>query len=169
MNRQRISTKKMAQTAMLVAMAAAMHWLEGTMPPLFAGMPGVKLGLANVFTLFALQTLGKGEALLVSVLRCGLGLLLTGAPVGTLYAFGGALTSLFMMIMMQKLGFGVLAQSVAGAVTHNTTQGLLAMWLTNTQGLLFYFPVLWIAAIPTGLLIGAACAGMQRALKGMIP
>ena len=132
-------------------------------------MPGVKLGLANVFTLFALQTLGKGEALLVSVLRCGLGLLLTGAPVGTLYAFGGALTSLFMMIMMQKLGFGVLAQSVAGAVTHNTTQGLLAMWLTNTQGLLFYFPVLWITAIPTGLLIGAACAGMQRALKGMIP
>ena len=158
MNRQRISTKKMAQTAMLVAMAAAMHWLEGTMPPLFAGMPGVKLGLANVFTLFALQTLGKGEALLVSVLRCGLGLLLTGAPVGTLYAFGGALTSLFMMIMMQKLGFGVLAQSVAGAVTHNTTQGLL-----------LYFPVLWITAIPTGLLIGAACAGMQRALKGMIP
>ena len=42
MSRQRISTKKMAQTAMLVAMAAAVHWLEGTMPPLFAGMPGVK-------------------------------------------------------------------------------------------------------------------------------
>ncbi|MFR4008980.1 MAG: Gx transporter family protein [Christensenellales bacterium] len=73
-----------------------------------------------------------------------------------------------MMIMMQKLGL-LLAQSVAGAVTHNTTQGLLAMWLTNTQGLLLYFPVLWITAIPTGLLIGAACAGMQRALKGMIP
>ena len=85
--KQTMTTKKLAQTAMLVSMATAVHWLEGVLVPLFPGLPGVKLGLANLFTLYALQTLGRSSAFLISVLRCGLGLLLTGAPVGTLYAF----------------------------------------------------------------------------------
>ncbi|MFR7473302.1 MAG: Gx transporter family protein [Christensenellales bacterium] len=54
-------------------------------------MPGVKLGLANLFTLQYAANAGQSSAFLISVLRCGLGLLLTGAPVGTLYAFAGAM------------------------------------------------------------------------------
>ena len=49
---------------MLVAMATAVHWLEGVLVPLFPGLPGVKLGLANLFTLYALQTLGRSSAFL---------------------------------------------------------------------------------------------------------
>ena len=126
---------------MLVAMAAAMHWLEGTMPPLFAGMPGVKLGLANVFTLFALQTLGKGEALLVSVLRCGLGLLLTGAPVGTLVCF--MLVSVMELIAIKRVTphppkylrvfvKPVLAAAIMGAAAR-AAYGILAGHLGNTM------------------------------------
>lgn len=52
--KQTMTTKKLAQTAMLVAMATAVHWLEGMLVPLFPGLPGVKLGLANLFTLYGL-------------------------------------------------------------------------------------------------------------------
>lgn len=151
---------------MLVAMATAVHWLESVLVPLFPGLPGVKLGLANLFTLYALQTLDRSAAFLISVLRCGLGLLLTGAPVGALYAFSGAMLSYAVMVLIQALSFGPLAQSVLGAVAHNTAQGLMAIWITGTKGLLYYLPILWIAAIPTGLLIGALCIGMQKVWKG---
>lgn len=164
--KQRMTTKDLALTAMLAAMAAAVHWLESMFMPLFPGLPGVKLGLANVFTLYALQTLGKGPALAISVLRCALGLFLTGAPVGTLYAFCGALMSYAVMALLHTLRFGTLAQSVPGALAHVTAQVAAAMWLTGTTGLVYYLPMVWLAAVPTGLLTGAACAGMQKALKG---
>ncbi len=164
--KQKMTTQKLAQMAMLVAMATAVHWLESMMMPIFPGLPGVKLGLANLFTLYALQTLGASAAWTIAILRCGLGLLLIGAPVGAIYAFAGAMISCLVMVVLKTLKFGPLAQSVMGALAHNTAQGMMAMVMTGTRGLIYYFPILWLAAVPTGLFVGLVCIAMQKAMKG---
>jgi heptaprenyl diphosphate synthase len=150
--------KNLTKLAMLVAMASAVHLLEGAFAPLFPAMPGAKLGLANAFTLYALLHMRPKDALLIGVLRCLIGLLIAGTVTGFLYSLAGALLSFLGMLLLMKLKFSVYAVSLAGAVCHNTAQLGVAILLTQTPSLVLYWPWLLLFAIPTGLLI----AGLER-------
>lgn len=164
--RSRISAARLAITAMLVAMALAAQYLESLLPPLVPGVP-VKIGLANVFTLFAFLRLGRTDALVVSVLRALLFLLVTGAVSGGIYALCGtalgfiAMALLFPLVKREKLGTPGL--SVAGAFFFNAGQAL-AGYAAVGNAMLYYLTPMGLLSVPAGLITGFLAAELNRRL-----
>ena len=123
--------------------------------PFFAGIPGIKLGLANLAVLFILETYTWKEAALVSAVRIVVIGFLFGNMFTIIYSLAGAALSLFVMTLMKKSsGFSILGISVAGGVSHNIGQLIVAALIVENTSLLYYAPVLLISGVITGLLIG---------------
>ncbi len=132
-----------------------LHGVERLLPvPQLA--PGVKLGLANIVTLVALNVLPWGDAWLVLVLRSFLGALLGGGASGVLFSLSGGVLSFLVMswlLRYQKL-FSIPAISVAGAFSHNLGQILMAALVVETFNIFVYLPVLAVSALVTGFFTG---------------
>lgn len=149
--------KKLVLMGLLISMALILHYIEVFFPVLVPGVPGAKLGLANIFTLVTLVVFGWREAFIVVILRSILGPLLGGAPTGVLYSMaGGVLSAAVMASLYGILGkrvslFGV---SIAGAVFHNIGQLLVAALLFSNFYLFTYLPIMTIIALPTGFFVG---------------
>lgn len=123
--------------------------------PFFAGIPGIKLGLANLAVLFILETYTWKEAAVVSAVRIVVIGFLFGNMFTIIYSLAGAALSLFVMTLMKKSsGFSILGISVAGGVSHNIGQLMVAALIVENTSLLYYAPVLLISGMITGLLIG---------------
>lgn len=152
---------------MLVALAAALHVGENFLP-LPLPVPGLKLGLANIVTLFVVYCYTLREAMTVAVLRVVIGSLLGGGILGPAFAMGltGAGASCLAMQYVRRHGaavFSPVGVSVIGAVVHNLTQLLVAAVLVQTPGLLYYYwPYLLLFAIPTGVATGVAGMALLR-------
>ena len=148
------SMKRLARYGLLVALAIILSYVESLIPlPFF--MPGMKLGLANIVVLMALYTLRSADAVVISFMRVLLVGILFKNGVSTAYSFGGALLSLFAMILLKKSGkFGITGVSVAGAACHNIGQIAVAAIMLQTSQLAYYLPVLLISAAVTGVIIG---------------
>lgn len=150
-----MNTKKLILTAILTAFALVAFVIEGAIPPL-TPIYGVKLGLANVFTLFALYALGKPYGLAVMLLRILLGNIFTGQLVSFIYSLTGGLLSFLLMILLKR--FFPLKQmwvlSVLCAVTHNIGQLLAAILMMQTLAIAYYLPVLIMSGIIAGAFTG---------------
>ena len=116
----------------------------------------MKLGLANLAVLFVLEKYTWKEAALVSLVRILVVGFLFGNGSGIMYSLAGATLSLTVMVLVKKkAGFSHLGVSVAGGVSHNIGQLLVAIPVTHTIGLLYYYaPALMVSGVVTGLLIG---------------
>lgn len=139
---------------MFAALAMIFGYVEALLP-LSIGIPGVKLGIANIVVVFALYRLRPSEALLINVIR----ILLTGFLFGnlsmTIYSLAGAIFSFFGMLLVKNSGkFSIYGVSVVGGVCHNLGQLLVAMLVLETLALIYYGPVLLICGLVTGILIG---------------
>jgi heptaprenyl diphosphate synthase len=159
------STRRLVYLSLLLAMATALHVLEGLFPiPL--PFPGVKLGLANIITLLVLYLYDLRAGLTVAIARVFLGSLLGGtflAPGFLLGLTGAVVSTLFMALLIKKTDcFSPLGISLAGAVGHNLGQLLMASLLLQNRAIFFYLPFLLLAAIPTGLVTGYI---LQRLLE----
>ena len=155
--KNRIRLKRVALLSVLIALAMVLSYLEALIPPIVA-IPGVKLGLANSITLFALYSLGVADGCAVSVLRVLLSSLLFGNAVGLAYSASGAVLSLLMMILTKRVGiFSSIGVSVVGGVSHNIGQVLCAMAIMETAGLITYLAPLLISGTLAGIAIGAIC------------
>ncbi|HWR44642.1 Gx transporter family protein [Sporomusa sp.] len=153
-------TKRLVLLALLVAMAATLHVVEGWLPVPMP-VPGAKLGLANIISLIALVIFGWHEAIYVAVTRVLIGSLFGGALFGPSFimSMGGALISIIVMTRIQKnygRVFSLVGVSVFGAVAHNVAQVTLAAIIVYSPGLLWYVPYLLLFAVPTGLFTGLA-------------
>lgn len=156
--RTRFSAHRLAEIALLGAMALAVQWLEGLLPPVLPMIP-VRLGLANVFVLFALLRNGRGDALLVTLLRTTLYLLIAGNPMQYLYSLAGALLAfLSMSLLLAPLRSGRISAvglSVAGAFFFNVGQ-LAVGCLAAGSAMLAYLPWMGLLSIPAGMATGAS-------------
>ena len=161
-------TKKITQSAILVALALALSYTERFIPlQLIIPLPGVKLGLANVVTLVALYLLGWKQTLFILLVRCFLGALF-GSLTSLLFSISGGALALCVMALCKKLPFfSVFGISILGAAAHNIGQILGAMLLMNTVYVCAYLPYLLLIGICTGLATGGACAGVLRAWKSV--
>ena len=172
MRQKRSRTEKLRRIAVLgslLALAFGFGYLEFLIPFDAAGIPGVKLGLANLAVLAALYWLGPLEACAVSFVRILLSWLVFGNFVSFIYSICGGAVSLAVMILFQKLKiFDELGVSVCGAVAHNTGQMIAASFLTGTSAIWFYYPVLLVFAVLTGALIGWVFRLLNRRLYGKI-
>lgn len=158
------STKKLARLGLLTALALIAGYVE-LLIPIPIGIPGVKLGLANLVVVWALYALSPAEALAVNGIRILLGGFLFGSLSMILYSLAGAALSFVCMLAAKKSnGFGILGVSIVGGVTHNVGQLLVAMAVLNTVNLVYYGPVLLIAGVVTGLLIGVVAAEVEKRL-----
>lgn len=156
------SIRNLTTTAILVALASVLHALEALIPLPYV-VPGAKLGLANIVALYAVMTMGLGQALSVSLLRTLLGGLLTGTFLnfGHYLSTAGAVASTLVMYALSRVSkprISVIGVSVAGSFTHNLAQLALAALLLQQAGVLFYLPYLLFFAVPTGIFVGLLAA-----------
>lgn len=147
-------SKKVAKYGMFIALSFLFGYIE-TWIPFSVGIPGVKLGLANLVNLVGLYTLRAGDVFWISLVR----IVLTGFTFGNLsmmlYSLaGGMLSFLTMYLCKQKTGLSPVGVSVAGGVTHNLGQLLVAMAVVWNRNLAYYFPFLLAAGTIAGILIG---------------
>ena len=160
-----MNTKQLARSALLVAAALALSYLERFIPlNLVVPLPGVKLGLANIVTMFALYTLEKRQAFAILVLRCCLGSLFGGLS-GLAMSLTGGVLAFWTMVMAKKLPlFSVYGVSLLGAAAHNLGQVLAASVMMGSVYTFYYLPFLLLTALATGLLTGTICANTFRVL-----
>ena len=141
----RHKSKKIAFLGLCAGVALVLAYVEALLPPLYAAVPGIKLGLPNIAIIFILYRFGLREATVVSFVRIVAVTLLFGNP---------------MMTILRKLDFlSIVGVSVAGAVFHNVGQILTAMVLLGTAELGYYLIVLAITGTISGLLVGL-CGAM---------
>ena len=146
---------------MLTAVAMILSYVESLLPSV--GIPGVKMGLANIAIIFALFRFGWKEAAALSLVRVVLVSLLFGSVGAMLYSLAGAVLSLAVMALLRRTDrLSTLGVSVAGGVAHNAGQILMAMLILQTRQLLGYLPVLAVAGIGGGILTGLAAALLIR-------
>ena len=151
-----MKVQKMALLGVLTAGAIVIAILESFIPSI--GIPGVKLGLANIVILVILYELGIIEAIIVNLLR----VIVVGLVRGTFLGMGffmsltGAVFSLGIMILFYLLikKFSIIGVSVIGSIFHVGGQILIAMIYLGTGYIVFYLPVLAISAIVTGVFVG---------------
>ena len=154
-------TKRLLLLAMLTAVAMILSYVESLLPQI--GIPGVKMGLANIAVIFALFRFGWKEAAALSLVRVMLVSLLFGSVGAMLYSLAGAVLSLAVMALLRRIDrFSTVGISVAGGVAHNAGQILMAMLILQTKQLLGYLPVLAVAGVGGGILTGLAGALLIR-------
>lgn len=149
-----MKSKKIAQIGMLVALAMVFSYLE-SLVPISLGVPGIKLGLSNVVTVFALYQFGAPLALGISIVRIVLCGLTFGSFSTMLYSLAGGLLSFLVMVILKKTGkFSIYGVSAAGGVFHNIGQLIVAAWMLQSSMLAYYMPFLMVAGIVSGAAIG---------------
>lgn len=159
-------TKKLAVLGVSTALAMVLSYVEFLIPPLTTAVPGVKMGLANIVTVFLLYKLGWKEAAAVSAVRVVLSSLLFGTAVSLAYSAAGATLSIAGMTLMKKADrFSPLGVSVSGGVLHNAGQTIAAVFLLGTARLGYYFTLLAVTGTVSGLLVGTAAWIVMKSIK----
>ena len=151
-----MKVQKIALIATLTASAVVIGIIESFIPSI--GIPGIKLGLANIVILVTLYELGIIEAIFVNVLRVVLVSLIGGTimSMGFVMSLTGAIFSLGIMILFYLVvkKFSIIGVSVIGAIFHVIGQILIAMIYLGTSGIVYYLPFIAISAIVTGVIVG---------------
>lgn len=160
--------KKTAYMGMLVALAFIFSYIESLIP-INVGIPGIKIGLANMVTIVTLYTIGVVPAVVLSLVR----IVLTGFTFGNLammmYSLGGGMLSLLVMVIARKTKlFSITGVSVLGAVFHNIGQIIVAAIVVENSSLFYYLPVLLVSGVFFGVVIGMVGAVLVKRLSGFI-
>lgn len=155
---------RVAYFGVFTALALIFSYVE-TLIPFNFGIPGVKLGLANLIIVIALYKMKLSEVYLLSVVRVLLNGFIFGNYFSIIYSLAGGLLSLTVMALLRKQkGFSILGISMAGGVMHNIGQLLIAMFIVETFSVAYYVPVLLISGLLTGLAIGIVSGEMLKRL-----
>ncbi len=148
-------TKTIALLGLCTTIALILAYIEAILPPLFAAVPGIKVGLPNTIIIFLLYRKDARSAIIVSLIRMVLVTVLFGNVMMFLYSFAGGLLSMLAMILLRRSNLvSTVGVSVAGAVMHNVGQVLMAMLLLETSELAYYLVVLLITGTIAGVFIG---------------
>lgn len=155
----------LAHLGLFSALAIILGYVE-TLLPVFSGIPGVKLGLANLAILFMLNRYSFKEAAFVSIVRILVIGFMFGNLFSILYSLAGAFLSLIAMTTLKKsTDFTLIGISIAGGITHNIGQLIVAMLIVESASLLTYAPALLVSGIVTGTLIGIVTNEINKRIK----
>ncbi|MCH5298408.1 MAG: Gx transporter family protein [Ruminococcus sp.] len=156
-------SKKIAKVGLFVALAMIFSYIEAIIPWDF-GIPGVKLGVANIVVVVALYQLNIPETAGISFVRIFLMGLLFGNVMSLAYSFSGGALSLIGMIVCKRLKLSVIGVSIVGAVLHNVGQLSTAAFILQSTAITYYFPVLLVSGLVTGFLIGILSYRVNKSL-----
>ena len=150
-----MKTRKLTLMAMLSAVALIIFVVEAQIPALVP-IPGIKLGLSNIVTVFAVFMLGSWEAALILAVRIFLGAVFAGNFSTILYSAGGGILAILLTILCRRIlkKDQLWVAGCLGAVAHSVGQMAVAVLVTGTPGLVIYLPVMIVCSIITGLFTG---------------
>lgn len=158
-------TKKITFLGLFATVALILSYVEAMLPPIYAAVPGIKVGLPNVVALLLLYRYGVKEAAAVSLVRLALATLLFGNVTMLWYSLAGAVLSLTVMVITKRFRvFSTVGVSVLGGVFHNLGQVLVAMLLLETAEIGYYMFVLAFSGILAGIFIGLGGAFLLKKL-----
>ena len=155
-----------AYFGVLTALALIFSYIE-TLIPIQFGVPGIKLGLANLIIVIVLYKTDWREALLLSVVRIIIAGFIFGNLFSIVYSLAGGVLSLVMALLKRKDRFSVAGISMAGGVCHNIGQLIVAMIVVETYQVGYYLPVLLIAGLITGAVIGAVAGEVLKRIRNL--
>ena len=156
--------KRIAYFGLLIALAFIFSYIESLIPINF-GVPGIKLGLANLVVMVTLYVFGIGEAAVISLIRILLAGITFGNMAAMIYSLAGGVLSLAVMIIARKTDkFSPTGVSVLGGVFHNVGQIIVAIIVLETTRLVYYLPVLMVSGIVAGIIIGLLTAEIIKRL-----
>ncbi len=156
-----------AYFGVFTALALIFSYIE-TLIPISLGIPGAKLGLANLIIVIALYKISLREIFLLSIVRVVLSGFIFGNYFSILYSLAGGLLSLSVMALLKKNGgFSVIGVSISGGVFHNIGQLVMAMIVVETYSIMYYIPVLLICGLATGFLIGVVSEQVLKRIQGI--
>ena len=159
-----MTVSRLTRCAVLTALALALSAAEGLAPvSILIPLPGLRLGLANLVTVYALCRLSGREALLILLSRCFLGNLLAGNLMALAFSLTGGLLALCVMALLLRCpALSLYGVSIAGAAAHNTGQILAAMTVLGSCAPLVYLPPLLLCSLVTGSVTGAVSILLVR-------
>lgn len=158
---------KVAYFGVFTALALIFSYVE-TLIPVNFGIQGVKLGLANLVIVIALYKMKLSDAFLLSVVRVVLSGFIFGNYFSILYSLSGGVLSLAVMALLKRAGgFSVIGITIAGGIAHNIGQLIVAMLVVETFRVAYYLPVLLLAGMLAGSVIGIAANEMLKRLVNM--
>lgn len=163
--------RRIALCGVLTALALALSLAERMIPiQLLIPIPGVKLGLANVVTMFALLFLKPRDAYAILLCRVCLAAIFAGSVTSFLFSLLGgmlALTTTWVLLRWKDRTFTMFGISAAAAAMHDIGQIIAAILVMGTTDVLAYLPLLLVSAIPMGLLTGAMIQVLSAHLKAI--
>ncbi len=149
-----MKAKKIAYYAVLVALAMIVSYVEVLIPINF-GIPGIKLGLANIVVLVGLYLLGAKASFSISMVRIILSAFMFSGLGAMMYSLAGGILSFLLMYLAKRINkFSIIGVSIVGGISHNIGQIAIASLVVSSIKIMYYLPVLIIAGLITGLLIG---------------
>lgn len=153
-NTHSLRTKRLTMSAMFATLALIFTYVE-VLIPYNLGVPGVKLGLANLVIIIALYEMDFKYAMTINIIRIMLSGLLFAGVFAMLYSLAGGVLSLIVMWALKKTGkFSMIGVSMAGGVIHNMGQLLVAAFVVSNLRMFVYFPILVFSGIAAGICIG---------------
>ncbi len=161
-------TKKTAFLGILTGVALVLSYLEAILPPIYAAVPGIKVGLPNIVIILILYKTGFKEAIAVSLIRVFIVALLFGNVMTLAYSIAGALLSILLMVLFKKLDFfSTVGVSIIGGVAHNLGQILVAIVLLNSTLIGYYMIILTITGTLAGVFIGLVGSVVMKKLSNI--
>ena len=158
-------SKRVAKCGLLIALAMVFSYVEVLIPFNF-GIPGIKLGLANLIVVVGFYSMKTTDVIAVSLVRIFLSGLLFGNLMSILYSLSGGILSIIVMLLLKRLHkFSIVGVSIAGGVFHNIGQIIVAMLMLENFAVAVYLPPLLIAGTITGMLIGILAMRMLPVIK----
>ncbi len=158
--------KKIAFFGVASAIALVLSYIEAILPPVFVGVPGIKMGLANIVIIAVVYRFSVFDAAVVSAVRLIVSTMLFGGVLTFVYSLAGAVLSLIMMAIFKKLNFfSTVGVSIIGAISHNIGQIAVAVFLFERAELWYYMTILAISGTLSGVLIGILGALTSKCFK----
>lgn len=163
--KRRTATRRLTLLTMLLAMSILLALIEPALP---IPVPGVKLGLANIMGMITLFLFGIKEMMTVNIMRVIMAALLRGIIFGTgfwLSVSGMLLSSLITILLYKQNKFTKIGISMASSAFHGVGQILALIVINNTVMMVYWLPMLWFSAVPTGYITGTLSVQVLKRLK----
>ena len=148
------AAKRVALSALFASLALIFSYVEAILPAA-PGIPGIKLGIANLVVIIAMYRLDSRYALTINLIRIFLAGFMFSGLYGAIYSLCGCILSFAVMCLLKKSdAFSVVGVSMGGGVAHNIGQLSIAAILVSSPQIFYYLPVLIISGTVSGIMIG---------------